>query len=488
MNIYFSNDIRKIDSKAEADGLSIFTLMENSGQALFREVSNLVNKDEEIGILAGRGNNGGDAIVLARMLLNHGYKVRLILPFGLPRTEIAQKHLSYFVACGYSYTHSMEHEYDVLVDGLFGIGFKPPFSDGTDRLLTFWNKSKAKKIAIDIPSGVEADRGRVMTAFKADYTLCLHGVKPSAFLVPSADYYGSIKSLDIGLIQQSGWRVWTEKDVHESWPALPSYPHKGSFGTGLLIAGSEEMPGCAILAGLGAMRSGIGKLTIATNKNVANIVCQRLPEATYWYHPVKNLKENKQLSSFKAAAMGPGLDHDDQLEEKVRFLCAQSDLPLILDAAALQKRDYPKGRPAPIILTPHPGEMARITGLSVQWINENRMAVARDFAMEHEVTVVLKGVNTVIAFPDGTGYINQTGNRGLSKGGTGDTLLGIILGLLCQSKPVAYSTAIANAVYLHGKTSEYWAIDREPSAMLATDIMEVWPFLLKGFIKKIEGD
>lgn len=479
MNIYFSNEIRKIDSKAEADGLSIFTLMENSGQALFREVSNLIHKEDEIGIFAGQGNNGGDAIVLARLLLNHGYKARLILPFGLPKSEVAQRHFSYFVTCGYPYTQMIENEYDVLIDGLFGIGFKPPFSDEANRVLAYWNQSTAMKIAIDIPSGVEADRGTVVTAFKADYTLCLHGAKPSAFLVPSSNYYGTVKSLDIGLIQQSGWRVWTENDVKTTWPALPNNPHKGSFGTGLLIAGSEEMPGCAILSGLGAMRSGIGKLTIATDQRVSNIICQRLPEATYWYQPLQKLKENKQLSSMKAAAMGPGLDHDAQLEDKVQVLLEQSDLPLILDAAALQKREYPKGRPAPIILTPHPGEMSRITGLSVKWINENRISVARDYAIEHRVIVVLKGANTVIAFPDGTGYINQTGNRGLSKGGSGDTLLGIILGLICQGGPSSYSSAVANAVYLHGKAAEYWAIDREPSAMLATDIMEVWPYLLK---------
>ena len=478
MNIYFSNEIRRIDSKADSDGLSIFTLMENSGQALYREVSNLINKEDKVGILAGQGNNGGDAIVLARLLLNQGYKATLILPFGLPKTDIAQKHLSYFVTCGYPYTQMIEAEYDVLVDGLFGIGFKPPLPTEADRLLVYWNQSKAKKIAIDIPSGVEADRGPVVTAFKADYTLCLHGAKPSAFLVPSADYYGSIKALDIGLIQQSGWKVWTEDDVRNTWPTVPKNPHKGSFGTGLLIAGSNEMPGCAILAGLGAMRSGIGKLTIATDQSVSKIVCQRLPEATYWYQSLQKLEMNQQLSSFKAAAIGPGLDHDGQLEEKVLFLLEQSKLPLIIDAAALQKREYPKGRLAPVILTPHPGEMARITGLSPKWINENRISVARDYAMEYGVTVVLKGVNTVIAFPDGTGCINQTGNRGLSKGGSGDTLLGIMLGLLCQSEPAYFSSAVVNAVYLHGKTSEYWAIEREPSAMLATDIMRIWPYMI----------
>ena len=232
------------------------------------------------------------------------------------------------------------------------------------------------------------------------------------------------------------------------------------------------------LAGLGAMRSGIGKLMIATEQSVSKIVCQRLPEATYWYQSLQKLQMTQQLSGIKAAAIGPGLDHDDQLEEKVQFLMEQSDLPLILDAAALQKREYPKGRQASVILTPHPGEMARITGLSPDWINENRISVARDYAMEYGVTVVLKGEHTVIAFPDGTGYINQTGNRGLSKGGSGDTLLGIILGLLCQSKPAFYSSAVANAVFLHGKTSEYWAIDREPSAMLATDIMSIWPYMI----------
>lgn len=477
MNIYFADEIRKADQKANEQGLTVFALMENSGHALYTEIIQMIKPNDSIGILAGPGNNGGDGIVLARLLKNHGYDATLIFPLGLPKTQIAQQHLSYYVAEGYSYTETIAHEYDVLIDALFGIGFKPPLVSKAEKILNLWNTSKAIKVAIDIPSGVEADTGKVERAFKADYTFCLHGYKPSAFLAPSSYYYGTVQALDIGLRQKASWRIWKEEDVKRTWPAVPYHSHKGTFGTGLLIAGSREMPGCAMMAGKGAMRAGIGKLTIATDPEVAAICCHSLPEATYWYDSLSGLEDSRQLENYRAVAIGPGLTPDERLESLIQALLNHSSIPLILDAGALSQRHYPLDRTAPVILTPHPGEMAKITGLSTGYINENRLKVARDYAVMNHVTVVLKGENTVLAFPDGTGYINYTGNRGLAKGGSGDTLLGILLGLVCQ-KPLDRS-AVLNGVFLHGKTAEYWSHNRAPSSMLASDIMDVWPYLLK---------
>ena len=165
VNIYFAEEIRECDRLAEDSGLSIFSLMENSGHALFEGISKLLHKKQRIGILAGGGNNGGDGIVLSRLLLNHGYKAELIFPLGLPTSSVAQDHLDYYKTCGYSYSDEMEGEYDVLVDGLFGIGFRPPFTKQMTLCLDFWKKSHALKIAIDIPSGVEANHGRVEDAY-----------------------------------------------------------------------------------------------------------------------------------------------------------------------------------------------------------------------------------------------------------------------------------------------------------------------------------
>ncbi|PQD97051.1 bifunctional ADP-dependent NAD(P)H-hydrate dehydratase/NAD(P)H-hydrate epimerase [Pradoshia eiseniae] len=476
VNIYFAEEIRECDRLAEDSGLSIFSLMENSGHALFEGMSKLLHKKQRIGILAGGGNNGGDGIVLSRLLLNHGYKAELIFPLGLPSSRVAQDHLDYYKTCGYRYSTEMEGEYDVLIDGLFGIGFRPPFTKQMIGCLDFWKKSNALKIAIDIPSGVEANHGRVEAAFQADHTFCLHGAKPSAFLYPSGTYYGELHIVDIGLPQRARFRVWTEEDVRGTWPAAKDYTHKGTFGTGLLIAGSRQMPGCAILAGTGAMRAGVGKLVMATEKTVADSCVISLPEATYVDREDSQWRKDPSISKIAAVAIGPGLKPDDSLENLITDFLEESEFPVILDAGALSERSYPKGRKSPVILTPHPGEMARITGKTVAEVNENRIQLASDYAISHHVTVVLKGMNTVIAFPDGTGFVNVTGNRGLSKGGTGDTLTGILLGMASQGYQPSMA---ANAVYLHGKTAELYAEEKAPSSMLASDIMQIWPVLLR---------
>ncbi|KMY44304.1 hypothetical protein AC622_08595 [Bacillus sp. FJAT-27916] len=475
MNIYFAREIRDSDQTADANGLSINTLMENSGHALFEGMKKLLDKEQRIGILAGSGNNGGDGIVLARLLKNHGFKAELIFPLGIPSTQVAHDHLAYYQSLGYAYSSQLDGNYDVLIDGLFGIGFRPPFTEEMNRLHQQWMDSKALKMAIDVPSGTEADYGRVQAAFKADHTFCLHGAKPSAFLYPSSTYYGELHIVDIGLPSQARFRIWTEDDVRVTWHVEEENPHKGTFGTGLLIAGSRQMPGCALLAGTGAMRAGIGKLVIATEEEVAHKCTISLPEATYVDRSKSNWQQDL-TQKYTAVAIGPGINPDESLEELIAAYLNETDYPLILDAGALSERSYPKQRKGPIILTPHPGEMARIAGKTAVEVNENRIQTASDYAVKHQVTVVLKGVNTVIAFPDGTGYVNITGNRGLSKGGTGDTLTGILLGLLTQGYRKA---AIMNGVYLHGKTAELYSENHAPSAMLASDIMRIWPELLR---------
>ena len=213
MNIYFAREIRDSDQTADANGLSINTLMENSGHALFEGMKKLLDKEQRIGILAGSGNNGGDGIVLARLLKNHGFKAELIFPLGIPSTQVAHDHLAYYQSLGYAYSSQLDGNYDVLIDGLFGIGFRPPFTEEMNRLHQQWMDSNALKMAIDIPSGTEADCGRVQAAFKADHTFCLHGAKPSAFLYPSSTYYGELHIVDIGLPSQARFRIWTEDEI-----------------------------------------------------------------------------------------------------------------------------------------------------------------------------------------------------------------------------------------------------------------------------------
>lgn len=464
MYIYTSKEIKETDKTAEQFGMSTFTLMENAGSALYRKISPFIKKEEKVLILAGKGNNGGDGIVLARYLKNEGYDVKLTFPLGKPKTETARKHLSYYQAVGYEWgPFEYDEQADWIIDALLGVGSELPLRDDLAKITNWINEQRGKVIAIDVPTGVASDSGDVdKHAVVADYTIALHGYKPSAFLFPSSTYYGKIDWASIGLKQTSKWRVWTGEDVNRTRKnQYGTNTHKGTFGNGLIVAGSDEMPGSAALAAIGALRFGIGKLTIATTKHASTIIGPLVPEATFSYY--LQIEEIGKTYSF--VAIGPGLVPTNELEELIQSVLNQP-LPVILDAGALQKRTYKK-RNHPTIITPHPGEFSRLTGKSTKEIQKNRIAFASQYAKENDLIVILKGQYTVIAFPDGTGYVNTTGNRALSKGGTGDTLTGMLLASLGNHDDV--KAAVANAVYIHGKVADEWVKEHGEKAMLAHD-------------------
>lgn len=269
--------------------------------------------------------------------------------------------------------------------------------------------------------------------------------------------------------------MWTIKHVKETLPKREQASHKGTFGTGLLVAGSRDMPGAAILSGLGAMRSGIGKLEIATEPEVISLMVSSLPEATYVRSGLQKIADGLvDLSPYRAVAIGPGILPDRLTEQAIENIL-DSHSPLILDAGALSQRNYTE-RPAPVILTPHPGEFSRITGVDLQELLPKRSFYAAKFAEKLGVAIVLKGDNTVIAFPDGDTWTNPTGNAALAKGGTGDTLTGMLLGMLCCHED--WKHAVLNAVFLHGACADKWAETRSIHTLLAHEISgllpEVW--------------
>ena len=271
---------------------------------------------------------------------------------------------------------------------------------------------------------------------------------------------------------------WTEKMVKKTLPERSAFSHKGSFGTGLLIAGSRDMPGAALLAGLGAMRSGLGKLVIGTDTEVVPIICPVLPEATYLRNGLMKITEgDMDLGQYRAIAAGPGIEPTPESERAFQQLL-HSDLPLVLDAGALSKRSYDK-RQAPTILTPHPGEFARLTGLDPAELQENRPHFANMLATQLGVTIILKGNESIIAFPDGESWRNPTGNSSLAKGGTGDTLTGMVLGMLCCH--ANWKHAILNAVFLHGACADEWTKKRSPHTLLAHELSDFLPEVWKRF-------
>lgn len=270
--------------------------------------------------------------------------------------------------------------------------------------------------------------------------------------------------------------IWEKNAVRKTLPERAASSHKGSFGTGLLIAGSRDMPGAALLAGLGAMRSGIGKLVIGTDSETIPIICPALPEATYMRNGMERVGTGKMdLTQYRAAAAGPGIEPDAESEIAFQHLL-ESDLPLVLDAGALSKRSYTK-RITPTILTPHPGEFARLADINAAELQENRPHYARMLATELKVTIVLKGQATLIAFPDGEMWLNPTGNSALAKGGTGDTLTGMLLGMLCCHEN--WKHAVLNAVFLHGACADEWVKQQSPHTMLAHEISDLLPKVWK---------
>jgi hydroxyethylthiazole kinase-like uncharacterized protein yjeF len=482
--IYTSKEIKEIDALAEKQGMPPFSLMENAGSGLFREIASICKKEETIAVFAGKGNNGGDGIVLSRYLIQNGYSVDLIFPLGEPKTKESLQHFSYFKACGFEAApFDKNKKYDWMIDCLLGAGSHFPLREDLKDLLEWIGTQGSKVISVDLPTGVSSDTGEVDdNAIKADHTLAIHGYKPSCFLFPSAEYYGKTKVVEIGLPHTSDWRVWTEADVKRDWPKRGPNAHKGTFGTGLLIAGSDDMPGSAALCAIGAIRFGVGKLMVSTTRHASTVISSFVPEATFTFKGLEGLAQEELEKQYSAVAMGPGLYPDEKLEQFISKLLKQ-DVPVILDAGALKEREYPE-RSEPVILTPHPGEFSRLIQKPSKEVQSNRLELASKFARDHQVHVVLKGEYTIIAFPDGSGYINKTGNASLAKGGTGDTLTGILLASLGNHKEV--KTALANAVYIHGRCSDVWVEKNGAQTLAAHDFGMLLPEVCHNFEKALD--
>ncbi|KIL51865.1 NAD(P)H-hydrate dehydratase [Jeotgalibacillus soli] len=276
-------------------------------------------------------------------------------------------------------------------------------------------------------------------------------------------------------MKQQRASFWTREQVNATLSIRGKDSHKGTFGTGLLLAGSEDMPGAALLAGLGAMRSGIGKLVIGTPDGVIPLIVPALPEATYWRNGLEKARKGRLEERYQAIAIGPGIASTPDLEQVITRVF-EMDCPVVLDAGALSERTYPK-RKQPIILTPHPGEFSRITGIPLEELQKNREELTKEWAQRLGVTIVLKGKETVVAFPDGDCRVNPTGNESLAKGGTGDTLTGMILGMICCHD--YFKPAVLNAVYLHGACADKWTETNSPHTLLAHELTHLLPAIWK---------
>ena len=439
---------------------------------------------EKVLVVCGNGNNGGDGIAAARILKGKGYSVHICQP-GADRRKSADCVRQEEIARSYDVTwvnNPNWSEYTTIVDAIFGVGLSRNIEGIFAETIQKINESGVPVMAVDVPSGIDSDTGQILgCAVRARETVTFAFAKAGQLLEPGYGYCGRLKICDIGIydsehLEKEDTFFIEEKDM-EQIPLRREDGNKGSFGKILLAAGSTGMAGAAYLCGLAAMRTGCGMVKIVTPAENRDILQKRIPEAMLSVYETEQEAEQCILEGLKwadTAGIGPGLGQDKRAETMIRTILKNCDHPLVVDADALNlisaHKEWVDDLKCPAVITPHLGEMARLMNCKVSHIKSSVLATARAFAADHKLQCVLKDSRTCVALPDGTAYINRTGNSGMATAGSGDVLCGIILGLLAQKTPYAYAGAIG--VWLHGKLGDRCSSRTGPGFVMAGDLVD----------------
>ncbi len=507
MKLVTSEEMRRIDRKAiEEIGIPSIVLMENAGLKIGEAIEKKYGplKEKSIYIFAGSGNNGGDGMVAARHLFNQKVKAKIFLlnekknikgnaainlsiaeKMGIPIKEITSP----------AFMEPLEKELkkaDVVVDALMGTGAKGAPRGLMKKVIDLINKYSKSTVAVDIPTGVDADKGTVQgKAIKAEYTVCLAYPKRGLYLYPGMDYAGEIEIVDIGIPagleeDKINSELLTLSDISKKLFFRKPSSHKGSFGHLLVIAGSPGMTGAASLTALSALRVGTGLVTLGIPEDLNPILETKLTEVMTLPLPQSKYKTLcregfEKIRDFsqkcKAIAIGPGISSTKQTKELVSTIIDQLDIPLVIDADGINvlagELVLLKQYKGSLIITPHPGEMGRLVGASVEEIQEDRIGFTTALARRIGAIVVLKGARTVIANEEGNSWVNLTGNPGMATGGSGDILTGIISGLLAQK--LSPLEAAKTGVYLHGYAADLAVQEKGEISLIASDTLETIP-------------
>jgi hydroxyethylthiazole kinase-like uncharacterized protein yjeF len=502
MRVLNSAQMREADRRTIDDiGIPSLVLMENAGrqavaamEAMYSDLS-----DRQIAVLCGRGNNGGDGFVIARTLVQRGVDVSVFLMgrvadvrgdarinleilgrLGLTVVEIADSQ-------AWELHFSEVSDCTLIVDAIFGTGLNAPVSGFIESVVTDVNASGIPVVAIDLPSGLSADSPEpIGPSIEAGLTVTLAAPKLPLVLPPGETHAGDIVIADIGIPSEvleavEGPRVHllTRASMRELVTPRTPDSHKGDYGRVLVVAGSRGKTGAAHLAAVGALRSGAGLVTVATPATCQAVVSAMGPE--YMTEALDETDDGVDPEEVDRVleiardviAIGPGLGQATATREFIRQLVDRATMPLVVDADGLnafagdpERLAGREGRD--IIITPHPGEMARLVGMSTEEVQSSRLEIARNFAVGHHAFVVLKGHRTLIATPDGKVFINPTGNPGMATGGTGDVLTGMIAAWLAQLLDA--EAACKLAVYLHGMAGDLAEADEGEVAMTSADV------------------
>ena len=505
MKIVSAAEMREIDRvTSERFGAPSLTLMENAGTAVAEFVASRFPAAKSIGVICGKGSNGGDGFVIARKLHEGGKNVRLLLL--AERSELRGDAAEMFTKLPVSPVIAVSPDQlktesaravfdaDVLVDAILGTGFRPPVGALYGEAIAVMNASSAPVVAVDIPSGADADvmGEQVGAVARADAIVTFTAPRPAhifGILTTGPTLISPIGSPDAAIISSLMLNLTTAREIAPLIGPRPVASNKGNFGHVLVLGGSTGKAGAAAMAGMAALRCGAGLSTVATAKSVLAIVGGFHPELMT--EPIEET-EAGSISSVSleqgrmdalvigktVLAVGPGISRHPDTSAFVRGVVKKYKMQIVLDADGLNafedRAAELKDKAGALVITPHPGEMARLTGLTIAAVQRDRLNVARSFAREHELIVVLKGSRTLVAQPDGTVWVNTTGNPGMATGGTGDILTGMVAGLVAQN-PGRVAAAVIAAVHLHGLAGDVARESMGEYSLVATDLLTALP-------------
>ena len=494
MKVLTAAEIREVDRRTTEMGIPGIVLMENAGE---RVVEFLAERfaplaAQRIVVLCGKGNNGGDGMVIARQLHTRFHKRSLhAVLLGSPDELKGDAAANYRMlqACGCPVLHEImaEARYaTVVIDALLGTGLTGPATGPVLQWIREINSGfpVAQVVAVDIPSGMPSDSGDSPgEVARANYTVTFTAPKPAHVLAPNCDRIGELIVTPIGsppeLFRDAQLSIIDPEMFRPLLRPRPRAGHKGTFGHVLVVGGSRGKTGAPAMSGMAALRAGAGLVTVASAQSAIPIIATHAPELmteslaeTPSGGIARNAEVERVAKGMTVLAMGPGMGREPDIEALVTRVATELVQPLILDADALTAKIH--GNSKLRVMTPHPGEMARLTGKTTEQVQADRIGTARNFASEHSVVLVLKGQRTVIAFPDGEVWINPTGTPALGTGGTGDILTGFIAGFLAQF-PSDARNAIGAAVYLGGLAGEIGARELGERSLVATDLLRFLP-------------
>ena len=501
MKIFTSAQIHEHDKYTiEHEPISSVDLMERAAKAITHAIAERWSANTPIVVFAGPGNNGGDALAVARMLADKGYQVRVYL-FNIHNNLSADcsvnrkrlnesKKIKSFSEISLNFDPPQLTEDTLVVDGLFGSGLNKPLSGGFASLVKYINQSPSKVVSIDIPSGLmcEDNTYNIRTnIIRADVTLTLQYKKLAMMFADNQPYIGKLQILDIGLSKEYAdnteckYCIVDEADIRTLVRPRPDFVHKGSMGNALIVAGCYGMAGAAVLATKACLRSGAGKVIARTPKNNCMIMQIAIPEAVLSIDPdAEVFSESASADDIDALGIGPGLGQAETTAVALIGQFKRTHCPIVADADALNilanHRAWLQQLPKNIIMTPHPKEMDKLASNAANG-DYDRLAKALDFAERHDAFIILKGHYTAICTPQGKVFFNNTGNSGMATAGSGDVLTGILTGLLARG--YSEEQACLLGVYLHGLAGDIAADKLGKESLIASDIIDHLPMAFR---------